>query len=35
VRGDEVLQHRQPLAEVRLDRPRDDLALHHCRSKSY
>src|SRR3954452_10047111 len=27
VRGDEVLQHRQPLAEVGLDRPRDDLAL--------
>src|SRR5205085_6239719 len=24
---DEVLEHRQPLAEVRLDRPRDDLAL--------
>ena len=27
VRGDEVLQHRQALAEVRPDRPRDDLAL--------
>src|SRR6266568_8092748 len=27
VRGDEVLQHGQPLAEAGLDRPRDDLAL--------
>ena len=27
VRGDEVLQHREALAEVRLDRPRDVLAL--------
>ena len=27
VRRDEVLEHRQTLAEVRLDRPRDDLAL--------
>ena len=27
VRGDEVLEHGQTLAEVRLDRPRDDLAL--------
>src|SRR6185437_11471231 len=27
VRGDEVLQHRQPLHEVGLDRPLDDLAL--------
>ncbi len=27
VRGDEVLQHGQALAEVGLDRPRDDLAL--------
>src|SRR3954463_10419363 len=27
VRGDEVLQHRQTLPEVGLDRPRDDLAL--------
>ena len=27
VRRDEVLEHRQALAEVRLDRPRDDLAL--------
>src|SRR5205085_4480542 len=27
VRGDEVLQHGESLAEVRLDRPRDDLAL--------
>ena len=27
VAGDEVLQHRQALAEVRLDRPRDDVTL--------
>ena len=33
--GDEVLQHRQALTEVRLDWPRDDLTLWVCHEPAH